>query len=92
MYTSPHNFLFILENTVDVGAFRKTVGRRIKVRRVELGLKQSELGTAIGVAQAQISEWEIGRRMLKLEQAVDLAKTLQTSVDYLVGATESRAG
>jgi len=76
---------------MNVKEFRKKVGHRMKVRRAELDITQRELGTAIGVAQAQISEWEIGRRMLKLEQAVDLAKGLQTSVDYLVGASENRA-
>jgi transcriptional regulator with XRE-family HTH domain len=77
---------------MDVKTFRKKVGHRIKVRRAELDITQRELGTTIGVAQAQISEWEIGRRMLKLEQAVDLARGLKISVDYLVGESENRAG
>ncbi len=62
------------------------------MRRVELDLKQEELGAVIGVPQSQISEWEIGRRALKIEQAMDIARGLQTTVAYLVGESESRAG
>ena len=64
---------------------RKEVGHRIKVRRVECRLRQRDLGDAIGVEQVQISEWERGHRALKVEQLVELAKVLDTTVGYLVG-------
>jgi transcriptional regulator with XRE-family HTH domain len=66
-------------------AVRKQVGHRIKVRRVDLDMQQKELGALVGVPQSQISEWEIGRRALKIEQAMDLAKALKTTVGYLAG-------
>lgn len=75
---------------MDAAAIRKQVGHRIKVRRVELYLKQEDLGARVGVPQSQISEWEIGRRALKIEQAMELAKALDTTVGYLVGEAESR--
>lgn len=65
--------------------FRKMVGRRMKVRRTELAMKQVELGEILGVTQAHISEWEIGRRALRIEQAAAIAEGLKTSVGYLVG-------
>jgi transcriptional regulator with XRE-family HTH domain len=52
---------------------------------VDLDLQQKELGALVGVPQSQISEWEIGRRALKIEQAMDLAKALKTTVGYLAG-------
>lgn len=66
-------------------ANRKQVGHRIKVRRVDLDMQQKELGALVGVPQSQISEWEIGRRALKIEQAMELAKALKTTVGYLAG-------
>lgn len=66
-------------------AIRKKVGHRIKVRRVDLDLQQKELGALVGVPQSQISEWEIGRRALKIEQAMELAQALRTTVGYLAG-------
>ncbi len=75
----------------DTQETRKRIGHRIKVRRVELYLKQSELGDLLGVTQAHISEWEIGRRALRVEQALELAKALKTTVGYLVGESKTRA-
>ncbi len=69
---------------------RKEIGHRIKVRRVELYMHQKDLGALIGAPQSQISEWEIGRRRLSLEQAMALAKALKTTVGYLVGESERR--
>ena len=73
---------------MDSTAIRKQIGHRIKVRRVELDLKQEDLGARLGVPQSQISEWEIGRRALRIEQALDLAKALDTTVGYLAGEVE----
>ena len=74
----------------DVQAIRKRIGHRIKVRRVELDLQQKELGALLGVPQSQISEWEIGRRALRIEQAMEIAAALQTTVGYFVGENERR--
>lgn len=75
---------------MDSTAIRKQIGHRIKVRRVELDLKQEDLGVRLGVPQSQISEWEIGRRALRIEQAMDLAKALDTTVGYLAGEVDRR--
>ena len=74
----------------DVQAIRKRIGHRITVRRVELDLQQKELGAQLGVPQSQISEWEIGRRALRIEQAMEIATALQTTVGYFVGENERR--
>ena len=46
---------------------------------------QKDLAKALGVNQTQISAWEAGRRVLRIEDAVEVAKILDTSVAYLVG-------
>lgn len=69
----------------DVKAFRKAVGKRMKLRRIELDLKQEDLGRLLGVPQSQISEWEIGRRAMRIEQAAEVAANLQTTAGYLLG-------
>ncbi len=43
-----------------------------------------------GVTQTHISEWEIGRWSIRVEQALELAKALKTTVGYLVGESETR--
>jgi len=54
-------------------------------------MKQAELGRLLGVPQAQISEWEIGRRALRIEQAAALARSLKTTVGYLAGEEDGRS-
>jgi transcriptional regulator with XRE-family HTH domain len=69
----------------DTNEIRKRVGHRIKVRRVDLSLSQSQLGERVGVTQAQISEWEIGRRGMRVDQLIQLAEALETTVGNLIG-------
>jgi transcriptional regulator with XRE-family HTH domain len=64
---------------------RKQIGHRIKVRRVELGLRQQDLADRLGLQQNHISEWEKGSRAIRAEQLVRLAKVLGVSVAQLVG-------
>ena len=69
---------------------RKRIGHRIKVRRVELDLKQEDLAQRVGVPQTQISGWENGNRAMRVEQLLELAWALKTTVAYLVGESERR--
>lgn len=36
------------------------IGRKIRVRRVELGLSQNELADKLGISQSSLSAWERG--------------------------------
>ncbi|MFF3453708.1 helix-turn-helix domain-containing protein [Streptomyces sp. NPDC002730] len=51
----------------DSGAVMKTVGRQIKLWREAAGLRQGELGAAIGYGEEQVSSVERGRRVPKPE-------------------------
>lgn len=59
---------------------RVELGHRIKVRRVELSLKQKELGAMIGLAQVLVSELERGDRKISLYEVPRLAKALQVPI------------
>lgn len=64
---------------------RQEVGHRIRIKRIELGLKQAELGSMVGADQTQVSAWEGGRRVLRIEDAMAIAEALQCKVAHLVG-------
>lgn len=51
----------------DTNAVLKTVGRQVKAWRERAGLRQSELGAAIGYGEEQVSSVERGRRVPKPE-------------------------
>lgn len=68
---------------------RQQIGHRLRVRRVDRKMLQKDLAEATGVDQTQVSAWEGGRRVMRVEDAMLVAKVLGTTVAYLVG--ESKA-
>lgn len=64
---------------------------RIRTRRVELGLTQAELATAVHVSQKQISNWETGTHPTS-GYFIRLAKALECSADYLLGLSDDPLG
>lgn len=65
---------------------------RIKEIRKSKKLTQGELGALIGVSAAAVSQWEIGKANISYNFAVDLAKKLSVSVDYLLGEADTFTG
>ena len=65
--------------------FRKIFGHRLRIVRTRAGLTQKQLADAIGVNHAAISQYEAGSNTLPLERAVQLAFTLEVSLDFLCG-------
>lgn len=52
----------------------------IKTRRVELGMTQAQLATAVGVSEATISRWESGDiTSIKHTRLIPLANALHIS-------------
>ena len=58
------------------------VGRRIRERRVELGLTQAALGTALGVRFQQIQKYEKAKNSLPAASLPSLAKRLGVAPGY----------
>lgn len=60
-------------------------GDNLKVARKNAGLTQTELGEALSVAMATIANWEGDRRTPTPQQIRQIAETLHTSADELLG-------
>ncbi len=70
-------------------ARRKEFGRRVRRRRMAMGLMQVTLAQRSGLPQTQISKIEQGLyHSMNLTALVQLARTLHTSIDYLLGEVE----
>lgn len=65
---------------------------RIKEIRKSKKLTQGELGALIGVSAAAVSQWEIGKANISYHLAINLAKALNVSVDYLLGNADTFSG
>ncbi len=61
------------------------LGARIRVRRNELKLSQSELGEAIGVTYQQVQKYERGFDRISVSALMKIAKRLDSSVASLIG-------
>jgi transcriptional regulator with XRE-family HTH domain len=64
--------------------FLKQVGARIRDARQRAGLSQSELALKVGKLQDAISRYEQGRRALKLNELLQIAKVLDVSIGDLI--------
>jgi len=62
---------------------------RLKASRKEVGLTQVELANILKVSKGTVGMWETGKREPKFEAMVHLSKTLNKSVDYLLGLSEN---
>lgn len=60
----------------------------IKLLRKEKGLTQTELAKAIGVEQAAVSKWEIGRAKPEMQCVERLAEFFGVEQDYILGTIQ----
>lgn len=62
----------------------KSLGKKIKLARVELDLNQSDLAEKIGVKQKNVSMYENGTSTPSLQTMAKIAKVLKRSVDHFL--------
>ncbi len=62
----------------------ENVGKQIAALRKEKGITQSELGERIGVSFQAVSKWERGETLPDVTILPDLAKILETTVDFIL--------
>jgi len=64
----------------------KSIGKRIKERRKELGLSQEDLAEILRCKKQNISEYELGKRKgLNLKKLEQIAQALNIDISYLLG-------
>ncbi|MDQ1316657.1 MAG: hypothetical protein QG588_305 [Candidatus Poribacteria bacterium] len=62
-----------------------SVGERIKNRRIELGISQTQLAKKASLTSASISQFESGSRKPSFDVISKLALALEVNTDYLLG-------
>jgi transcriptional regulator with XRE-family HTH domain len=58
------------------------LGKRLHIRRRQLGLTQTQLGTSVGVAFQQIQKYECGESRMSAVRIWQLAGSLGVRIDY----------
>ncbi|MBL8590941.1 MAG: helix-turn-helix transcriptional regulator [Methylobacteriaceae bacterium] len=65
----------------------REMGARVRSRRIELGLTQGALASALGVSFQQVQKYEKGKDRIKASALATLAQTLKMTIGDLYGAT-----
>ena len=64
--------------------------KRIKDLREDSDKYQKDIANLLGISQQYYSEYESGKRIIPIQHLITLAKYYNTSIDYLVGLTNTR--
>ncbi len=67
------------------------VGKRLKMRRILLGLSQQDLGDAVNVSIQQIQKYEKATNRIASGKLFNLAKLLKVPVTYFFDSVEEPA-
>jgi transcriptional regulator with XRE-family HTH domain len=62
-----------------------TLGQRIRALRVELRLRQDELGTAVGLTRSSIANIEAGRQRVRVDTLGKIAEVFHVPLSALLG-------
>lgn len=70
---------------------RQQLGKRIKVRRIEMDMNQGELAAKVGMKQSQFSLVERGLLGVSVDQLRAIANALGCTGAYLLGEEKKAA-
>jgi transcriptional regulator with XRE-family HTH domain len=65
------------------------IGRRVRERRVAMGLSQSELAEGLGISFQQVQKYESGANRISGSRLWDIAQLLQVQVGHFFDGLES---
>ncbi len=63
-------------------------GKKLKKLRKDIGITQKELANKIGVKRTTVAGYETEGKMPPYQTLIKIARTLNCSVDYLLGYTD----
>ena len=67
------------------------IGRRLRERRMALGMSQAELAEGLGISFQQVQKYESGANRISGSRLWDIASILQTPVSYFFEGLEEEA-
>ncbi len=70
----------------------QTIGDRIKALRNEKGWTQTQLGKKLGVSGVSVTNWEKGKNELRYDNAIQLARVLGTTHEYIMTGSHTITG
>jgi transcriptional regulator with XRE-family HTH domain len=68
------------------------VGKRVRMRRMMLGMSQEKLGDALGLTFQQVQKYEKGTNRIGASRLQQISHTLQVSVEFFFEGAPHLAG
>lgn len=65
--------------------YDREIGARVRLRRKEVGLSQTQLGQALGVSFQQVQKYERGTNRISSSSLIVIADRLETTPAQLIG-------
>ncbi len=62
----------------------KEIGKKIQLAREEKGMTQADLAERLGITQAALSNYELGKRRLYLNHIQMVARVLDKNVNFFI--------
>jgi transcriptional regulator with XRE-family HTH domain len=70
----------------------KETGRRVRARRMEIGMTQEQLGNALGLTFQQVQKYEKGVNRIGAGRLQQISKVLKIPVSFFFGESSSGSG
>ncbi len=70
-----------------VSLYASEIGNRLRTRRTRCKMSQAQVAAQLGVSQALVGQWELGKSRLIIDDLRRLAEVLKTTQAYLLGET-----
>lgn len=68
------------------------IGRRLRLRRTVLGMRQDELARSVGITFQQLQKYETGENRVSASRLYQLAEELDTTVGWFYGDLQRGEG
>lgn len=76
------------DKTASLDAVDTFIGHRVRLRRTQLGLSQSQVGQQIGVTFQQIQKFERAHNRITAKRLKQLSQVLNVPLDYFFDGVE----
>ena len=75
-------------NVKTAGPIDRYVGKKIKFKRIQVGMSQKELGGHLGVAFQQLQKYESGLNRTPVERLFKMTKIFNIPINYFFDGAE----
>jgi transcriptional regulator with XRE-family HTH domain len=72
------------------GPFDVEIGKRIRLRRLEKKMSQTELADKVGVTYQQIQKYEGGQHRPGTDRLIQISKAIEVPLSFFIEATDHR--